>query len=307
MRDLAAPEARFAPGSPAAISELLERGLSDEAFRDTARRARLGHAIRRGQTSRTRTAAVYEALLARPGRPWHRRRRVADRLALPARSLRRRELQLPSRRGTVHSRRARHRLLRRRPRVLAGPPRAPSGLDVYDARRFLGVEAATGGYDEVVYVLGNSEFHAAALAALQRRHGTVLAHDVRLSGLYRFAAASAPVTPGSATSSLRRIYGPLVPDEPAPPRDGAAAVTQGHDLLMAREVIGLADRFLVTSQAAARLACLDAGPSLAARVGVVGFANRGSANACLSRSPADGRRGCQSPCQLRDRRSDQAT
>ena len=41
---------------------------------------------------------------------------------------------------------------------------------------------------------------------------------------------------------------------------------------MSREVIGMSDRFLVTSRAAARLAQLEAGPDLAPRVGVVGFA-----------------------------------
>ena len=187
------------------------------------------------------------------------------------------------------------------------PPRAPSGLDVYDARLFLGVEAATGGYDEVVYVLGNSEFHAAALAALYRRHGTVLAHDVRLSGLYRFAAGSAPAAPGSATSPLRRIYGPLVPDELDPPSDGAATAGERPDLLMAREVIGLADRFLVTSEASARLAV---------RRSRTRTRSTRRSRRVRDRSPPDKRQftrhagrptGCQSPCQLWDRRSDQAT
>ena len=65
----------FAPSSPAAISDLIERGLSDEAFRQATRE----HPLRRDRLGRCREQdrAVYEALLARPGRAWHRRRRVA--------------------------------------------------------------------------------------------------------------------------------------------------------------------------------------------------------------------------------------
>jgi glycosyltransferase involved in cell wall biosynthesis len=70
-----------------------------------------------------------------------------------------------------------------------------------------------------------------------------------------------------------------------------AAEAERYGLLMAREVIALADRFLVTSEAAARLARIEAGPGLAQRVGVLPFATellRGEedADASLPVAPA---------------------
>ena len=50
--------------------------------------------------------------------------------------------------------------------------------------------------------------------------------------------------------------------------------SERYGLLMAREVIALADRFLVTSQSAARLARIEAGPDLASRVGSCGIRHR---------------------------------
>ena len=75
------------------------------------------------------------------------------------------------------------------------------------------------------------------------------------------------------------------------PRDLAASdevfatEAKRHEPLMAREIIGLADRFLVTSQAAAHLARFEAGPVLAPRVGVVGFATE--ALRAQGRSPSE--------------------
>ena len=52
-----------------------------------------------------------------------------------------------------------------------GPPRAPDGVEVLPVRYLVDNERARGGYDCVVYCLGNSEFHAGALAQLRRRSG----------------------------------------------------------------------------------------------------------------------------------------
>src|SRR5262249_37323504 len=59
-----------------------------------------------------------------------------------------------------------------------GEPRAPEGVPVSTARLLHAWDAAHGGYDCVVYCVGNSEYHLGALAALRRRPGVVLAHDV---------------------------------------------------------------------------------------------------------------------------------
>ncbi len=273
LRDLVEAEARFDPGDPRSITAAISRALTDEPFRAASR----AH----GSAGRTtwsevadRTAAVYEAVLTRPRRPRraHRRRRVAILSPFP-----------PLASGIAnYSFRLVEELallggldidcfadgLDRSP----GESRAPAGLPIYDARWFPRMEAATAGYDEVVYVLGNSEFHAAALSSLRRRSGIVLAHEVRLSGLYRFAADSRSAVPDGVAGSIRRVYGPLLPEGLASSGQVTAIEAERYGLLMAREVIGLAERFLVTSQAAARLARVEAGPELARRVGVVPFA-----------------------------------
>jgi glycosyltransferase involved in cell wall biosynthesis len=286
--DLVSPGARFDPSSPAAISASIERGLCNEAFREAA----LQHA----SSTRTtwaevadRTAAVYETLLARPGRPWRRRRR---RLAIVSPFP-------PVVSGVAnYSFRLVEELAALSDldidcfadglKFSPGPPSAPRGLAIYDARSLLGVEAATAGYDDVVYVLGNSEFHTTALALLRRRSGTVLAHDVRLSGLYRFASGSGAAFPKGAPTPRQRIHEPFRPEGPA--SEASATAVERYDLLMAREVIGLADRFLVTSQAAARLARVEAGPRLASRVGVVDFATealRAGADSVTASAPVE--------------------
>jgi glycosyltransferase involved in cell wall biosynthesis len=269
--DLVLPEARFDPSSPAAMSASIQRGLNDEAFREASRQHVASTRTTWADVA-NRTAAVYGTLLARPARSWRRRRRVAIISPFP-----------PVASGIANYS---FRLVEELAGIgdldidcfadglqfSSGPPSAPAGLAIYDARSFPVVEAATGGYDDNVYVLGNSEFHATALGLLRHRSGTVLAHDVRFSGLYRLAADSRAVVPEGIAGTLRRIYGPLLAEAPASPDEGAATAAVRHDPLMAREIIDLADRFLVTSEAAARLARVEAGPRLASRVGVVGFA-----------------------------------
>lgn len=272
LRDLVAPEARFDPTSTAAISASMELALTDEAFREAARaHARVG--VTTWAEVADRTAAAYEALLARPSRPKRRRRRrVAVVSPFP-----------PVASGIANYS---YRLVEELARISdleidcfadgldrsVESPRPPAGLEIYDARSLLRVEAAKAGYDEVVYVLGNGEFHTAALESLRRRSGVVLAHEVRLSGLYRFAAGSKAAVPEGISGAIRKIYGRLLPDGLGANGEVTAVEAERYGLLMSREVIGLCDRFLVTSQAAARLARLEAGPDLSSRVGIAGFA-----------------------------------
>ncbi len=272
LRDLVEPDARFDPHDPAAISAVIERGLCDMAFREASRN-HASAALTTWSDVARRTVAAYEALLARPGRPWRPRpRRVAIVSPFP-----------PVASGIAnYSFRLVEELalcgeveidcfadgLDRSP----AQPVAPAGLPIYDARWLPRIEAATAGYDDVVYVLGNSEFHAAALASLRRRRGIVLAHEVRLSGLYRFASDSTAAVPEGLSGSIRGIYGPLLPDGLASSGEVTATEAERYGLLMAREVISLADGFFVTSDAAARLARIEAGPRLGQRVAVLPFA-----------------------------------
>ena len=134
-----------------------------------------------------------------------------------------------------------------------GPPHlrnailaAPSSRPVAALER---TEALLGRYDAVVYSLGNSEFHTGALALLQRRPGVVLAHDVRLTNLHRFARWQHP----SAVPADLDVDG-----------DGEA--------LLARGVIAASTRFVTTSTFAAELARLDARPEHRHRIVTIPFA-----------------------------------
>lgn len=273
LRDLVVREARFDPSDPGAISAAIERGLCDEAFREASREHGAASQMTWDDVAE-RTAAAYGMLLARSVRP--PRRRPLPRVAIVS--------PFPPLASGIanYSFRLVEELaalgeldidcfadgLDRSP----GPSHAPTGLAIYDARWLPRMEAVTAGYDQAVYVLGNSEFHAGALASLRRRSGIVLAHEVRLSGLYRFAANSRAAVPEGLAGTIRRIYGPLLPEGLARSGEVTASEAERYGLLMAREVIGLSQRFLVTSEAAARLARVEAGPDLSQRVGVVPFA-----------------------------------
>ena len=161
-----------------------------------------------------RTAAAYERLLA--GQPHvgaaPAARRGGD-AAAAGREWRRR-LQLPAAVGAAGALRpARVRRRTRHVDPALGPPRVPDGVEVLPgARPGRRSEPARGGYDCVVYCVGNSEFHAGALAQLRRRSGVVLAHEVRLTDLYAFAADEPGALPGRFRAvpgrDVRRICRP---------------------------------------------------------------------------------------------------
>ena len=118
-----------------------------------------------------RTVSAYEAVLARPRRPWRRhRRRLAIVSPFPPISsgIANYSFRLVEELAAITDREIT--CSRRRPRSFsrgAGGPQtvsrsttpAPSGPS----------EGARAGFDEVVYVLGNGEFHTAALESLRRR------------------------------------------------------------------------------------------------------------------------------------------
>ena len=150
--------------------------------------------------------------------------------------------------------------------------RAPDGVELFHARSLGVVEAARGGYDAVVYALGNSHHHLGALGMLRRRRGVVLAHDVRLTNLYLHEHGDPALPPGGLARTIRSMYGESMPDHL-----GAGGAVDGADLerfglLMAREVVAASDAFLVSSHMAAELAALDVGTALAARIAVLPFA-----------------------------------
>jgi glycosyltransferase involved in cell wall biosynthesis len=197
-----------------------------------------------------RAAAVFETLAARRRRPWRRRARVAFVSPFP-----------PLHSGVAaYSARLveafAHELAAVAPDATIdcfadGPSRAGSNpapvgdWNSHSALRLIAIERALGGYDRVVYVLGNSEFHRGALAALRHRPGTVMAHDVRMSGLLRLSGDRSAAEDGGL---------------------------DGPGTLQVAEIATLADNLLVSSEAARRLAADELGPELAQRVEVLPFA-----------------------------------
>jgi glycosyltransferase involved in cell wall biosynthesis len=159
-----------------------------------------------------------------------------------------------------------------RDRAPADPVLPRISGECFDARRFAEVELALGGYDGVVYVLGNSEFHSGALAALRHRGGTVMAHDVRMTGLLRHSAGRRGAVPGGLEGAVRRAHGGELPAglEPGQPVTEQDLARVG--LLLVGEVLRQADQLLVTSRAARQLALAEAGEGLGDRVGVLPFA-----------------------------------
>ncbi len=254
--ELLVPEAQFDPARDDAIAGAIERALTSEPTR-----AVLDEQSRRPlpdwDAVGTQVADAYRELLDRPHPAARRRPRVAFVTPLP-----------PAPTGIADFSYRLLAELRAHCDVHAfadgerhvdpdlGPPRAPDGVDVRPAR-FLGEhERALGGFDCVVYCLGNSEFHGYALAQLRRRSGVVLAHEVRLTDLYALTADIPGAVPGG------------------PPERVSAEDAERNGVLMAAEIVELSDCFVVMSQYAAARVRLDLDPVLADRVAVLPFAGR---------------------------------
>lgn len=158
--------------------------------------------------------------------------------------------------------------------ALPNPPSAPPGMALHPVEHFDRVEAARGGYDVLVYAIGNSELHTGALGLARRRPGIVLAHDVSLGQLYAFGAHHGVLAEGFA-SVLAGMY-PDRPDLAAIPDPLLVDPTSFTALPvpMTRELIASSLAFLTTSPHAAALASEGAPAGDAARVGVLVHACR---------------------------------
>jgi glycosyltransferase involved in cell wall biosynthesis len=272
VAELLVPEAQFDPTSDAAIAGAIERALTDDATR-AALDAQARVALPGWNVVADRVADAYDSLLRRPALPARRRPRVAMVTPLP-----------PAPSGVADFS---FRLLTelrdycdvhafadgcRHVDPALGPPLAPAGVEVLPAR-FMGEhERARGGYDCVIYCLGNSQFHAGALAQLRRRSGVVLAHEVRLTDLYALSADEPGAVPGGFEANLTAMYD-------LPPGTGASGRLRAEEserlgVLMAAEIVELADSFVVMSRFAADRVRLEVDPVVADRVRVLPFAGR---------------------------------
>ena len=271
--ELLVPGARFDPADDGAIARAIEKALTDDETRalldDQARRALPGW-----DAVADRVADAYERVLARPRPPARRRPLVAVVTPLP-----------PAASGVADFSFRMLTALREHCDVHAfvdgcrhvdpelGPARAPDGVEVLPVRFLVDQERARGGYDCVVYCLGNSEFHAGALAQLRRRSGIVLAHEVRLTDLYALSGDEPGAVPGGFAACLHAMYDGL-PDDTGASGRLTADESERFGVLMAAEVVALADRFVVMSRFAADRVGLDIDVEYADRVVVLPFGGR---------------------------------
>ena len=187
--------------------DAIERALTDDATRRRARRAGAARRCPGWADVADRVAAVYERLLARPRPPARRRPLVAVVTPLP-----------PAASGVADYSYRLIEALRAHCDVHAfadgchrvdpalGPPRAPEGVRCSRCGTSSSTNARAAATTAVVYCLGNSEYHAGALAQLRRRSGVVLAHEVRLTDLYALSADEPGAVPGGFAATLAAMY-----------------------------------------------------------------------------------------------------
>lgn len=265
------PEARFDPTEVGAIRDAIARPLTDRALLQKLRR-RESYDVDTWQEVAGRTASVYEEIAParRLRRPRRRRPRIAYVSPLP-----------PQRSGVADYS---YRLLEPLAELCdvdafvdrtLGEQQAPDGVHLAAIGHFDFVERLRGGYDRVLICLGNSEHHAGALGLLRRRGGVVLAHDVRLSGMYAWASAHRPeLEPRPLTKIVTDMYGGQVPGTVAASGWLDPETPEGRDVLLAREAISASEAFVVHSEYAAGLARSDAAPADKSKVRIAPYAFR---------------------------------
>jgi glycosyltransferase involved in cell wall biosynthesis len=261
-------EALFDPLETASIAAALTRALEDEHLRARLRDRTLdSRHTWRGVAGRV--ADTYDDLLSAERKPLRRiRRRIAVVTPLP-----------PQRSGVAdYSYRLleamrEHCALDAFVDELPDRVRAPDDVGVYPIRWLQPAERMRGRYDGVVYCLGNSEYHAEALALLRERPGVVLAHDVRLTGLYSWSAAHRPdLEPRGFAGALSSMYEYRVPPDVGPSGWLSYEKADRYGVYMAQEAISSASRYLVHSRYAKQIAQLDALPGDAEKVEILDFA-----------------------------------
>lgn len=125
-------------------------------------------------------------------------------------------------------------------------------------------------YDRVIYLIGNSEFHGRAIDMLRRSPGEVIAHDVRLTGVYWWRAYHGGAPP--IADELARMYGPRLPHELRGVPHVSGADAQRFGIWMLRDVIENAERIWVHSEYARAIVLSEAaGHGLNCTVDVLPF------------------------------------
>jgi glycosyltransferase involved in cell wall biosynthesis len=139
-------------------------------------------------------------------------------------------------------------------------------------------------YDEVVYCMGNSEFHSYVYDALLARPGVVLAHEVRFNGFYAWYGQNRSQDPNFFQRALAAQH-PNVP--PGAGADGSITPDEADrfGIYMVSELLDRSTKFLVHSEYAANIARLQS-PRSARRVAVVPFGIATPAEGAAATNPS---------------------
>jgi glycosyltransferase involved in cell wall biosynthesis len=301
LPEIVGPEALFDPYDPAAMAEAIERGLTDEEFRGRLL-ARAGRPPSTWVEVAEATMAVWDRVLSGElGSRLPRQRRLRPRPVVSGVRVAlvgpwppdgggwgewtsRLAIELAGRPGVeVEVFADRPARAERRVRRLEGPP----GVAVHPLGALEAVEELEGGFDAVVHLLADDEFHTGSLAALRRRSGSggrsiVVAHDVRLAGLYGHAARSGGL-PEGLEGLIRSVYGDGVAPGVGEGDVLSADEARRRGILLSRDALAHAGRFLVTSEVDAALARLEAAPADRAKIDMVDADPAGAARALYSK------------------------
>jgi hypothetical protein len=146
----------------------------------------------------------------------------------------------------------------------------PAGVPVHPLASLEAVEGLEGRFDAVVYVVADDADHTGCLATLRRRRdGVVVAHRATLSELYGHAARSGALT-GGLEETISAAYGDAV--HPGVGAHDRLPLPEARRLgiVLVRDVLAHCHRLLLTGARDAALADLDAAPADRAKIQVAG-------------------------------------
>lgn len=146
-----------------------------------------------------------------------------------------------------------------RPAELSSVP-PERGVRLIEARAFEEISAIRQ-HDRVLYSMGSSRFDAHLYELLIRRRGTVVLHDVMLTGFYRwYAAVERPDNPhGRLAERIYEMYGHRLPPDATQGAPLAFERQLALGVYMTRELQDHAEQCFVHSHAAREVLELDRG------------------------------------------------
>ena len=259
------PEALFDPRDASEIQRKLERVLTDPKLYERLRRARLDprHSWREAALG---TAAVYRSVVRSTRRPARHTRRLGLVVTGPVAGDRIGAARLFNLASAV-SRRCAVDLFSRKATSLL-----PSGVDRYHAARFNVISRGRGGYDAVLSMLAEDDDGTAVVEFVRTFGGSVLLERPSLVAFYaELARRRSKEKPGGFPGEVESMYGSALPRHlrEAPITE---SVVEQRGVLMARELMELAERVYVQSEYARRRLELDGDPRDAAKVEVLPLA-----------------------------------